>query len=105
MPTLNVGAFVAYPERQPLDCPRPMSTPRTLQRFAEVLLKAGIVDEMQLKSATAYCEQWGKRLPRVLAELGFANEDEVLEVLGQATRTPVVHLGNTLRDNGALKAL
>lgn len=82
-----------------------MATSRTMQRFSEVLLKAGLVDDLQLKSALAHCEQWGKRLPKALAELGFADEDEVVEALAQSLRTPTLHLGNLLKDNGALKAL
>src|SRR5581483_11586806 len=82
-----------------------MSTARTLQRFAEVLLRAGIVDDLQMKAAAAHCAQWGKRLPRALADLGFANEDELVEVLGQHLKVPVVHLGNVLKDTGALKVL
>jgi hypothetical protein len=78
---------------------------RTMQRFAEVLKKAGLVDDLQLKAAIAECEQWGKRLPRVLGELGFANEDEMLDVLAGSLRTPVAHLGNVRKDDGAVKAL
>jgi hypothetical protein len=82
-----------------------MTVSRTIQRFADVLLRAGLVDDMQLKSALAHCDQWGTRLPKALAELGFADEDEVVETLAQSMRMPILHLGNVLKDNGALKVL
>ncbi len=82
-----------------------MPNARTQQRFADALLRARLVDDLQLKSALAHVEQWGVRLPRALAELGFADEDEMVEILAKSIGCPVVHLGNVLRDNGAMRAL
>ena len=82
-----------------------MPNPRTMQRFAEVLIKTRLIDEMQLKSAAAHVERWGVSLPRAVAELGFADEDAVLDALARSLRVPAMHLGNVLKDNTALRAL
>ncbi|MBK7859140.1 MAG: hypothetical protein IPJ65_11075 [Archangiaceae bacterium] len=82
-----------------------MPNPRTMGRFAEVLLKARLIDELQLKSALAHVERWAGTLPRAIAELGFADEDAVVDALARALRVPAVHLGNVLKDNAALRSL
>lgn len=82
-----------------------MSNARDTARFAEVLLKAKLIDEMQLKSALAHSEQWGGSLARAVAELGFAEEDTLVETLSKYMRVPVMHLGNVLKDNTALRTL
>ncbi len=82
-----------------------MPNPRTTTKFAEVLLKARLIDELQLKSATAHMERWATSLPRAISELGFADEDAVLDLLAKSLRMPAMHLGNVLKDNGALRSL
>lgn len=82
-----------------------MANAKTTQRFAQTLLDARLIDPMQLKAAMAHAAQWGMRLPRALAELGFADEDAVVDALAKSLRVPARHLGNVLRDNGALRAL
>lgn len=82
-----------------------MPNPRTTQRFAQELIKARLIDELQLRSAAAHCEQWGMNLPRAIAELGFADEDAMLDVLAKSLRLPATHLGHVLKDNTALRAL
>lgn len=82
-----------------------MPNPRTTARFAEVLMKARLIDELQLKSAAAHMERWGSTLPRAIAELGFAEEDAVLDLLAKSLRLPAMHLGNVLKDNAALRSL
>lgn len=82
-----------------------MANARTTQRFAEALIKARLIDELQLKSAMAHAEQWGVRLPRAISELGFADDDAMLDALAKSLRVPATHLGNVLKDNGALRAL
>lgn len=82
-----------------------MSSARTNARFADVLLKARLIDELQLKSAMAHVDRWGGSLPKAIAELGFADEDQVIDALAKSLRVPAIHLGNVLKDNGALRAL
>jgi hypothetical protein len=82
-----------------------MPNPRTTAKFAEVLLKARLIDELQLKAANAHVERWGTSLPRAIFELGFVDEDPMLDALAKALKVPAVHLGNLLKDTAALRAL
>lgn len=82
-----------------------MPSARTTAKFADVLMKARLIDELQLKSAAAHMERWATSLPRAIAELGFADEDLVVDALAKALRVPATHLGNVLKDNTALRAL
>lgn len=71
-------------------------------RVGEILRKAGLVDELQLRSAMARLEQWGGRLTGVLADMGMVDGDQVAEALGRALRLPTAHLGMAPKDGGAL---
>jgi hypothetical protein len=75
-----------------------MALPRTVQRYRDLLLKAGVVDEMQMKAALGHYAQWGGRLGAILVDLGFAQEDRVMQVLSEAVRMPVAHLGHVAVD-------
>ncbi len=71
-------------------------------KLAQLLLKAKVVDELQMRSALAHLEQWGGRLPAVLVDMGFCDEAELTTVLGQALRLPTMHLGMVHHDPPAL---
>lgn len=77
-----------------------MAGPRN--QIAEILLKAGILDELQLRSALARHAQWGGRLTRVIVDMGLAREDAVTEALCRGFNLPRTHLGNLTRDGAAL---
>jgi hypothetical protein len=76
---------------------------RSLTRLRDVIIASGLVDELQLRSATGRVEQWGGRLPAMLAELGFVDEATLTEAIGKALGMPVTHLG-PLRKNPAVLA-
>jgi hypothetical protein len=82
-----------------------MPSPKTNARYAEVLLKSRLIDELQLKSTIAHVDRWGTSFPRAIAELGFADEDQVVNVLAKLLGLPAMHLGNLLKDNGAMRAV
>lgn len=71
-------------------------------RLKDQLLKAKVVDELQMRSALAHLEQWGGRLPAVLVEMGFCDEEELTTKLGEILRLPTMHLGMVHHDKGAL---
>ncbi len=75
---------------------------RANTRLADILLKAGIIDDMQLRSALAKLDQWGGFLPKVIADLGFTDEERMTAALGEALRVPVQHLGTVRKDGAAL---
>jgi len=65
-------------------------------------MKAGLVDELQLRSASARQGQWGGRLSHHVMELGFAGEDAVAGALALALGLQRIELGQLPRDPAAL---
>ncbi|MEN3047027.1 MAG: ATPase, T2SS/T4P/T4SS family [Candidatus Hydrothermales bacterium] len=53
------------------------------KRIGEMLLKAGVIKEEQLKEALDLQKKNGKRLGSILLELGYATEDDILKVLSR----------------------
>lgn len=79
-----------------------MANARALSRLKDILIKANLIDELQLRSALARMEQWGGRLPAVLVDMGFVDEEQLVETLGQALKMQVTHLGTIVKDPAAL---
>lgn len=71
-------------------------------RIGELLIKARVIDELQLRSALARHDQWGGRLSRVITDMGIASEEVVINAIAQGTGSQRVHLGNITRDANAL---
>ncbi|HEX8705429.1 MAG TPA: hypothetical protein VF815_41735 [Myxococcaceae bacterium] len=71
-------------------------------RIGELLVKARIIDELQLRSALARHDQWGGRLSRIISDMGIATEETLINAIAQATGSQRIHLGNVTRDPGAL---
>ena len=71
----------------------------------DLLLRAKVVDELQMRSALARVEQFGGRLPRVLADMGLVDEEQVAEAIAAALRLPTQPLGAVHRDPEALSRL
>lgn len=82
-----------------------MTRTRAQERLGEALIKANVIDQTQLKSALARVEQWGGRLPKTLADMGFADEDVITTQLASALRVPLVQLERVSKDMQALKLL
>jgi hypothetical protein len=76
-----------------------------VNRLAGILKKAGLVDELQLRSALGRLEQWGGRLTSVLCDMGMVDGEEVAQTLSKALRLPIVHLGMVPKDGAALARL
>jgi hypothetical protein len=79
-----------------------MAAPRN--RIGEILVKARVIDEMQLRSALAQHDQWGGRLSRIVTDMGLAAEDTLTEAIAQGMGMQRVQLG-TAKDPGALAKL
>jgi hypothetical protein len=79
-----------------------MAAPRN--RIGEILVKARVIDEMQLRSALAQHDQWGGRLSRIITDMGLAREDTLTEAIAQGLGMQRVQLG-TAKDPGALAKL
>ena len=82
-----------------------MTSRKDTERLAGILIKAGIIDELQLRSAMAKLGNWGGRLPKVLADLGFADEQDITDALAKAFGFTVTHIGNINKDPQALAKL
>lgn len=54
-------------------------------KIGEMLLKAGLVDQLQLNAALAHQRQWGGRLGSVCVEMGFVDEDVLWKGLARQT--------------------
>ncbi|QSQ20159.1 general secretion pathway protein GspE [Pyxidicoccus parkwayensis] len=71
-------------------------------RIGEILVKARVIDDLQLRSALATQDQWGGRLSRIVADMGLASEETIAEAICQGMGMQRVQLGNITRDVGAL---
>ena len=80
-----------------------MTASRGAQRVGEVLVKAGLLDAMQLKSVLHHVEQWGGRVPKAAAELGLADEEDMARALCEAMALKFLPLGKVPRDGAAMK--
>jgi hypothetical protein len=80
-----------------------MAAPRN--RIGEILVKARVIDEMQLRSALAQHDQWGGRLTRIISDMGLASEDTLAQAISQGTGMQRVQLGNLTKDVGAMAKL
>jgi hypothetical protein len=70
-----------------------MPPPRP-NRIAEILLKHGVIDEVQLRSAAAHIDRWGGRLLHVLVQTGLGDEDRIVDTLARALRVDRITLEN-----------
>jgi len=53
----------------------------TRKRLGELLLDAGLIDEVQLRAALAHQNEWGGRLGVVLIRKGFIKETDMISVI------------------------
>lgn len=74
-------------------------------KLGEILIKAGVVDELQLRSALAYQQKWGGKLGKNLLELGFITEEQLLKALSNQLKLPAVDLKRFKIPSGVLKVL
>src|SRR3954468_20016527 len=70
-------------------------------RVGDFLLRANVLDELQLRSVRAQHAQWGGRLGKVIADMGLVDEDQIAETIAQALKVPREQIG-AARGPGAL---
>jgi len=73
-------------------------------RVGDFLLKAGVIDDLQLRSARAQHAQWGGRLGKLISDMGLADEDRIADAVAEAMKVPREQIG-AARDVGALAKL
>ncbi len=74
-------------------------------RLKDLLLKSGIIDEFQMRAAMGRLEQWGGRLTGVIVEMGFCDDETMVQTLSKMLRLEVVHLGMVQRDGALLSKI
>src|SRR4051812_22324368 len=73
-------------------------------RVGDFLIRASVIDDLQLRSALAQHAQWGGRLGKVIADMGLVDEDDIAQAISSAMKVPREQLGSA-RDPGALAKL
>lgn len=61
-------------------------------RLGDILIQAGLIDELQLHTALAEQEQWQNRLGVTLVRLGMIDEHELVQALSRKLGVPAVRL-------------
>lgn len=77
----------------------------TRSRVGEILLKAKVIDELQLRSARAQHDQWGGRLGKIVADMGLADEDTITQAVARSVGLQQVQLGHLQKDQNALSRI
>jgi hypothetical protein len=62
------------------------------EKLGDILVKAGLIDEMQLRSALGHQRRWGGKLGKCLVDMGFLTEEAMLKFLAQASHMKAVDL-------------
>ncbi|MFO8056299.1 MAG: hypothetical protein R6V10_03290 [bacterium] len=75
------------------------------KKIGQILVDAGVIDEMQLKSALGYQNRWGGKLGKILVEMGFLDEDTMIKFLGEHFHIKAVNLLRSRISNKAFEAL
>lgn len=63
-------------------------------RLGELLVKAGILDELRLQSALNEQRKWGGRLGKVIVDLGYVEENVITKALSKQLGVPRADLDN-----------
>lgn len=71
-------------------------------KLRDLLLKVQVVDEFQMRAAMGRLEQWGGRLTGVIVDMGFTDDETMVQALSAALRLPVAHLGMVPKDAALL---
>lgn len=73
--------------------------------LGELLLKAGVITEQQLKTALAEQKKWGGKLGSVLVDLNFLDEDMLVKALSKQLGLPRVDFSGLVVSKEALSKL
>lgn len=60
--------------------------------IGEILVRAGVIDEYQLRSALGEQKRWGRRLGATLIKMGFVEEQDLTRALAHQLDLPVAQL-------------
>ncbi|MDP1826021.1 MAG: hypothetical protein Q8L48_22340 [Archangium sp.] len=74
-------------------------------KLKDLLLKARLIDEFQARAAMGRLEQWGGRLTGIIVDMGFVDDETLMNTLSKALNLPTIHLGMVQRDGALLSKL
>ena len=77
----------------------------TKKKLGEVLVEAGIINDMQLSVALQIQKTWGGKLASTLVRMGFAREDELLSILSKQMGFPAVDFSTVKISPKTVRAL
>jgi type IV pilus assembly protein PilB len=60
--------------------------------IGEILVRAGAIDDYQLRSALGEQKRWGRRLGATLVKMGFVEEEDLTRALAEQLNLPVAQL-------------
>lgn len=64
----------------------------TKKKLGDMLLEAGLIDNLQLHAALGRQKQWGGRLGSIIIEMGFVKEADIVSLLAKQCNVPCVTL-------------
>lgn len=65
------------------------------ERLGDLLVQAGLLDELQLKAALGHQKRWGGKIGKCLVDLGFIEEETMLRFLSQRFNMKAVNLARS----------
>ena len=75
------------------------------KRLGEILVQAGVIDEVQLKAALGEQRKWGRPLGAILMEMGVLDEQTLVNALSQQLGVPAVDMATLSPSSVALQFL
>jgi type IV pilus assembly protein PilB len=75
------------------------------KKLGETLVEAGLIDDLQLRSALADQRRWGNRLGKTLVKLGFVEEEPLMRHLSRLMGYPLAEIGDRIVDAEVLALL
>ncbi len=82
-----------------------MASTRKGTRVQEIIVRAGLIDDLQTRSANAHLDKWGGSFVHVLVQLGFVDEETVTKAIATGLQMQVMHLGTVPKDPVAMAKL
>ncbi len=67
------------------------------KKIGEILMDAGLIDDLQLKSSLSYQRQWGGRLGSIMIRRGFVSERQLASVMAEQCGMTCVSLDSVER--------
>jgi len=75
------------------------------EKFGDLLVKSGLIDELQLQAALGHQRRWGGKLGQCLVDLGFITESELLGFMSDKFKMPAIDLTKSRISDQAFAAL